>query len=160
MLRKKVLKSNPAKPRIHTGELDIASIAAATVTSEDSGHPLENALDDQRGPGASQWVAEDRGEQAVVLAFDAPQTVRRVLLEVEERQTARTQRVELLVSRDNEQTYQELLRQEFNFSPPGTTFEREQWTVNAEGITHLQVRITPDIQGGESRAKLTALAIW
>src|SRR5262247_4948538 len=30
------------------------------------------------------------------------------------------------------------LRQEFTFSPSGTTFERENWSVPAEGVTHLR----------------------
>ena len=37
-----------------------------------------------------------------------------------------------------------LLRQEYNFSPPGTTFEREDWAVPAEGVTHLRLVIRPD----------------
>jgi hypothetical protein len=40
-------------------------------------------------------VAGEPGEQAVILAFDAPQTIRQVILEVEETEVARTQELDL-----------------------------------------------------------------
>ena len=46
---------------------------------------------------------------------------------------SRTQVLHVSVSRDGGQTYQELRRQEYTFSPPGTTFEREEWTVTVDG---------------------------
>jgi hypothetical protein len=48
-------------------------------------------------------------------------------------------------------------RQAYNFSPPGTTFEREDWTVLAEGVTHLQLWMKPDKGGKPYRATLTSL---
>jgi hypothetical protein len=51
------------------------------------------------------------------------------------------------VSSDGGQTYHEVRRQEYTFSPPGTTFEREEWAVTVEAVTHLQLVITPD-KGG------------
>jgi len=104
-------------------------------------------------------VAAEPGEQVLILAFDATQTIRRVSLEVEELKVSRTQELELSVSSDGGQTYRELRRQEYTFSPPGTTFEREDWAVTAEGITHLQLRIKPDKGGKPCRATLTSLAI-
>ena len=49
--------------------------------------------------------------------------------------------------------------QEYNFSPPGTTFEREDWMVPAEGVTHLRLWIKPDKGGKPCRATLTSLAL-
>lgn len=95
----------------------------------------------------------------MILAFDAPQTVRRVVLEVEEHETARTQEVQLAVSVDGGQTYRELVRQEFNFSPPGTTFEREDWAVTAEGVTHLRLWVKPDKGKKPCRGTITSLAL-
>ncbi len=60
---------------------------------------------------------------------------------------SRTQVLHVSVSSDGGQTYQELRRQEYTFSPPGTTFEREEWALTVEGVTHLQMVITPD-KGG------------
>jgi hypothetical protein len=73
------------------GEIDIAAVATVQVTSEDPQHPVDHAFDPQRGPGGTRWVAGEPGEQAVILAFDAPQTIRQIILEVEEPAVARTQ---------------------------------------------------------------------
>ena len=104
-------------------------------------------------------MAGEPGEQAVILAFDAPQTIRQIILEVEETEVARTQELQLAVSNDGAQTYRELLRQEYNFSPPDTTFKREDWTVSAEDITHLRLQIKPDKGGKPCRATITSLVL-
>ena len=80
-----------------------------------------------------------------MLAFDTPQTIRQIGLEVEEPEVARTQELQVSFSSDGGQTYRELLRQEYNFSPPGTTFEREEWSVTAERATHLRLSIRPTV---------------
>jgi hypothetical protein len=80
-------------------------------------------------------------------------------LEVEEIQVSRTQELQLAVSHDGENTYQELVRQEFNFSPSGTTFEHEEWTIVAEKVTHLRLCLKPDKGGRPCRASLTSLSI-
>jgi hypothetical protein len=85
--------------------------------------------------------------------------IRRVALEVEETQVARTQELQLAISGDGGRTYHELLRQEYNFSPPGTTFEREDWAVSAEGVTHLRLVIRPNKGGRPCRATLSTLAL-
>ena len=128
-------------------------------TSESTEHPVNDAFDTQRGPGGTRWVAGEPGEQAVILAFDTPQTIRQVILEVEEPEVARTQELQLAVSNDGAQTYRELLRQEYNFNPQDTTFKREDWTVSAEGITHLRLQIKPDKGGKPCRATITSLVL-
>jgi len=80
-------------------------------------------------------------------------------VEAEELEVSRTQEFRLSVSHDGGQIYRELRRQEYNFSPPGTTFEREAWTVLAEGVTHLQLWMKPDKGGKPCRATLTALVL-
>ena len=158
-MRKQILKSNPATSAPLPGELDVAALATVAVTSETADHPVENAFDHRRGPGGSRWIAETPGEQTLILAFDAPQAIRQVTLEVEETQISRTQEVQLAASHDGGKTYRELLRQGFNFSPSGTTFEREEWTVAAEEVTHLRLCITPDKGGQPCRASLTTFSL-
>ena len=158
-MRKQILNPHPPVAPSVIGELDVAAIATVLVTSEMAGHPVENAFDGQRGPGASRWISETRGEQTIILAFDAPQVIRSVSLEIEETEESRTQELQLAVSRDGGQTYRELLRQEFNFAPAGTTFEREEWTVGAEAVTHLRLQIKPDKGTRPFRASLTTLAL-
>jgi hypothetical protein len=159
MLRKHILTERPTVPVTRPGEKDIAALATVLVTSEAAEHPIDHAFDSRRGPGGSRWVAGEPGEQTLMLVFDTPQTIRTISLEVEELDVSRTQDLQVAMSRDGGQTYQELLRQEYNFSPPGTTFEREEWSVTAEGVTHLRLVIKPDKGGKPCQATLTALAL-
>src|SRR4051794_17639171 len=97
MLRKHIIKVN-LPPVAGPEWFDLSSIATVGVTSEDAEHPIENAFDGRRGPGGSRWVAGEVGDQELVLAFDAPQTLSHITLEIEEREVARQQEVELSVS--------------------------------------------------------------
>jgi hypothetical protein len=159
MLRKQILTDRPIISGPRPGEKDIAAIATVWVTSEAAGDPIDCAFDERRGPGGSRWVAGEPGEQRLILAFDHPQTIRTIMLEVEEAEVSRTQELQVAVSTDGGQTFQELRRQEYTFSPPGTTFEREEWEVTVQGVTHLQIVIKPDKGGNPCRATLTTLAL-
>ena len=159
MLRKHIVKVPPCHLVPPTGEMDIAATATVQVTSEDPTHPIEHVFDHQRGPGGSRWVAAEPGEQTLILAFDTPQTIHRTIVEVEEPDVNRTQELQLSVSHDGGQSYRELRRQDYTFSPPGTTFEREDWTVLAEGVTHLHLWLQPDKGSTPCRATLTALIV-
>ena len=159
MLRKHIVKAPPSHPVPEPGEMDIAATATVQVTSEDPAHPIEHVFDTRRGPGGSRWVAAEPGEQTLILAFDTPQTIHQTIVEAEELEVSRTQEFRLSVSHDGGQIYRELRRQEYNFSPPGTTFEREAWTVLAEGVTHLPLWMKPDKGGKPCRATLTSLVL-
>ena len=159
MLRKLIIKPHPATPDATRGEIDIATVATVLVTSEAPEHPIDHVFDDHRGPGGTRWIAGEPGEQIVILAFDAPQTINQILLEVEEPEVTSNTGTPVGLSCDGGRTYRELLRQEFNFSPAGTTFEREKWTVSAQGVTHLRLVIKPDKGGKPCRATLTSLVL-
>jgi hypothetical protein len=158
-LRKDLLTTRPLATTSQPGAKEIAAIATVWVTSEAAEAPIDHVFDRHGGPGGSRWVAAGPGEQRLILAFDTPQTLRMISLEVEEPEVSRTQVLHVSVSADGGQTYQELRRQEYTFSPPGTTFEREEWAVTVEGATHLQLVITPDKGGSPCRATLTSLAL-
>jgi hypothetical protein len=158
-VRKQIITSQSAATTSAVGGLNLDAIATVLVASEMPGHPVENAFDGQRGPGSSRWISETGGEQTVKLAFDAPQSIRSVGLEIEETEASRTQELQLAISCDGEKTYRELLRQEFHFAPAGSTFEREDWTINAEAVTHLRLQIKPDKGGQPCRASLTSLVL-
>jgi hypothetical protein len=159
MLRKQILSAAPVASRGSVDGKDIPSIATVLVTSEDADHPIDLVFDGNRGRGASHWIAGQPGEQMLVLAFDEPQTIRKVVIEVEEPTVSRTQEIALSVSDDKGQTYRDVLRQEYIFSPPGTTFEHEEWTLNVDAATHLRLSIKPDKGGKAGRATLTTVAI-
>jgi F5/8 type C domain len=159
MLRKQILTTHRTMSGRSAAEKDIAAVATVLVSSEDPRHPIDYAFDGQRGPGASRWIAAQSGEQTLILAFDTPQTIRKILIEVEEPEISRTQEMAVSISQDGGQTYRELMRQEYNFSPPGTTLEHEEWSIKVDTISHLQLTIKPDKGGKAGHATLTTLAL-
>jgi len=134
--------------------LDVEQIAQVEITSEDPSHPIESALRPGGGPG---WQAGGPGEQTVRLLFDQPQQVRHIHLVFQEEQHPRTHEFVLRWSSDGGQSYREIVRQQYTFSPPGTTQEIEDYTVDLHGITALELQIIPDISGG---AAVASLAGW
>ncbi len=136
--------------------LDLESLASVEVTSEDEAHPVESALAEGGGAG---WRAARPGRQVIRLLFDEPQSLKRVRLLFEEESRGRTQEFALRWSPDGEQTYREVVRQQYTFSPPGTTREAEEYRVDLDGVTALELRIIPDIDGGDARASLKQLRL-
>jgi hypothetical protein len=136
--------------------LDLGRLAQVEVTSEDTGHPVESALTADGGQG---WVAGETGEQTIRLLFDGPQALRQIRLVFEEERRERTHEFVLRWSGDNGRSYQEILHQQYTFSPPGATREVEDYVVNLHGVTVLELRIIPDISRGDARASLTLLRL-
>jgi hypothetical protein len=62
-------------------------------------------------------------------------------------------------SSDGGQSYQEIVRQQYNFSPPDTTRELEDFTVELDGLTNLELSIIPNISGGPACASLNQLRL-
>lgn len=152
-------KEAPGRAARAPNELDVEHVAHVAVTSEALSHPIECAFDGERGPGATEWVAGAPGPQTITLTFDAPQRVRAVVVEIEERHETRTQEIELSSSSNGGASFEVLRRQEFNFSPAGATFERERWELERPGVTQLRLRIRPDKGGGTVLARVTSIAI-
>ena len=136
--------------------LDLAHLAQVEISSEEPTHPIESALQPNGGLG---WRAAESGKQQIRLLFDQPQTVRRISLLIEEKERARTQEFVLRWSQDQGKSYREVVRQQYNFNPPGTISEREDYTVNLTGVTALELEIVPDIGGSPARASLARLRL-
>jgi len=51
------------------------------------------------------------------------------------------------------------VHQQYNFSPPDTTREVEEYTVNLDRVTAFELSIVPDISGGDVRASLAGLQL-
>ena len=138
--------------------LDLEKVAELEISSEDPAYPIESALLES---GAQQpgWRASEPGEQVVRLRFDPPQRIRRIYLTFEEAEHERTQEFVLGWSADGGLSSHEILRQQFSFSPPSTTLEVEDYLVDLEGVTALELRIVPDISGGERLASLARLRL-
>src|SRR6266571_927493 len=118
-LRKRRLYQ-PTEPEDDSAPLNLASEVTIDYSSEDPAHPVEHLLDEHTGPGGSYWAAAqaDTTEQ-LVLAFDQPQSLTRLVYEVEETQHERTQEVHVEASTDAGRSYRRVLVQEYTFSPRG-----------------------------------------
>ena len=73
---------------------------------------------------------------------------------------SRTQEFVLRWSSERERELREIVRQQWNFSPPHSTIEVEEYRVELSDVALLEVTITPDIAGGVARASLNSLAVY
>ena len=141
-------------------ETDITGCAAIAYTSEDPAHPVEHMLDGCCGPGAPRWSsARPDTTEHIVIEFDRPQTISGLVYEVEETTRERTQEVRVEASEDGGQSYRQILVQEYNFSPGGATYQREEQRFNLRQVTHLHLTIVPN-KSGSGTATLTALRLF
>jgi len=53
----------------------------------------------------------------------------------------------------------EIVRQQWNFSPPNTTREIEEYNVQLSDVTVLELVTVPDISRGAAHASLTSLRL-
>jgi hypothetical protein len=133
--------------------MDMGQIATVEVTSEDPGCPVESVFTDPDGRG---WRAAQKGEQQIRLIFDEPVAIRRIQLHFEEPACDRLQEFTLRwLSADGGQP-SEIVRQQWNFSPAGSTSEIEDYEVNLEGVSALELTIKPDLTYNEALASLAA----
>ena len=119
------------------------------LTSEDPESPIEGAL---VGEGSGGWRAGGPGRQTITLTWPAPIRIRRIRLVFEEHSQARTQ--EFVVRASTCDGQREIVRQQFTFSPPGTTVEREEYATDLEEVSQLELAIIPAIDGSTAVATL------
>jgi hypothetical protein len=136
--------------------LDVERLAVVEVTSEENNYPVESAFvsGDARG-----WRAAASGSQTIRLVFDEPQRLRCISLVFEENETARTQEFVLRWSPDGGNSVKEIVRQQWNFSPPDSVREVEEYQVELSAVTILELIINPNISGGVARASLKNLRL-
>ena len=72
----------------------------------------------------------------------------------EENEIARTQEFVLRWSPDGGTSVKEIVRQQWNFSPPESVREVEEYQVELWGVTVLELGITPNIGGGAAYASV------
>lgn len=136
--------------------LDVEELAVVEVSSEDDAFPIESALLPGKGVG---WRASGPGKQIIRLLFDNPQRLQWIRLVFEELEMERTQEYVLRWSRDSGQSYQEIIRQQWNFSPEGATSEIEDFHLELSAVTVLELSINPDISGRKAFASLKELRL-
>src|SRR6202035_5703450 len=149
-MRKRLITPIPqaGKPR-DEGWLNLDRAAVVEVTSEEKDYPVEAALiaGELRG-----WRAADSGTQTIRLIFDEPQRLTRIALVFEETTTERTQEIVLRWSPHGGRSFRKMVRQQWNFSPPATIREAEDYQVELSGATILELVIVPDKSRGTACA--------
>lgn len=151
-MRKRIIGAASGESSHPSGSwLDLERLAEVEVTSEEAGYPIESAL---RPGGEGGWRAGESGAQTIRLRFDEPQRVERMRLAFHEKHVARTHEFVLRWSGDGGRSYREIVRQQYTFSPPNTDREVEEYEVKLDGVTAIELRIVPEIGGGEAKASL------
>jgi hypothetical protein len=156
-MRKRLITPTPKTVRSRgEGWLDIERAALVEFTSEDKNYPVESAFVSGEARG---WRAAAPGAQTIRVVFDQPQKLKHISLVFEENETTRTQEFVLRWSSNDGNSFQEIVRQQWNFSHPSTKREIEEYQVELSNVTMLELIIVPDINGGDARASLKSLRL-
>jgi hypothetical protein len=132
--------------------LNLGEMASVEVTSEDPAYSIERALECQNAGG---WRAATAGEQRIGITFDAPTPVRRIQLRFIETTVERTQEFTLHWFGSNGESGL-IVRQQWNFSPAGSTIETEDYRVNLEAVSKIELTIRPGLDVG----RVATLDCW
>jgi hypothetical protein len=154
-MRKRIVRSHPAQPPSESdqGWLDLEQIATVEVTSEDPHFPIESAFVPKDGPG---WRASQKGEQQIRIIFDEPISLHHIQLRFDETAFERTQEFTLRWSSAAGGPAKEIVRQQWNFSPTGSTTEIENYAIDLDDVSVLELTIQPDLGHREAVATLGA----
>lgn len=151
-MRKKLLEDqHQYRQKPECNWLNLEELADVELSSEDVSHPIEAALLEK---GQGGWRASTPGTQTIRLLFSSPQKISRIHLDFLEHAAGRTQEFVLRWSSDSGQSFREIVRQQWNFSPSGTTSETEDYDVDLANVTALELNINPDIANPNAMASL------
>src|SRR5438445_376446 len=109
----------------------VEAIAAIDVTSEANDAPVESILAPDNKTG---WRAGTSGVQLIRITFNEPKTIRRIQLEFKESQHERTQEFTLHCVTSTGSQRREVIRQQWTFSPQGSTQEVEDYQFNLNDV--------------------------
>ena len=133
--------------------LDLEQIATIEVTSEDPHFPVEAVFEPGCGVG---WRASQDGEQQLRIIFDEPTTLHRIQLHFVEPELERSQEFIIRWSSAQGGPPRDVVRQQWTFSPAGSTSEVEHYDVNLERVAVLELSIRADLNNGTGRATLVS----
>ena len=154
-MRKRIVGSHRAGAggESEQGWLDLEHIATVEVTSEHPGFPVESALGSRLGTG---WRASQKGAQQIRIIFDEPASLHRIQLRFHEAECERTQEFTIRWSSAAGGPSREIVRQQWRFSPAGSTTEIENYVVALEAVSVLELTIEPDITRKQAVATLAS----
>ena len=143
----KVPVSHSAAPAVDWLNLD--TCAALIITAR--GERLARAR--------SLWSASCPGEQMIEIRFHHPTAVRRLRVVTTEAEQARTQEMTVWVSLHRGERHHHVLCQHFDFSPDGATEDVEEYALELEGVSAIQLRIVPSVDGRPATARVRELRV-
>lgn len=156
-MRKQIIEQTFPAEGFRTGEwINTEELARVELSSEAQGHPIEAALSLQGGSG---WRAGSPGPQVIRLYFQHPCTLRGIHLLFEELEQARTQEFVLNWYAAEEHAGKQIVRQQYTFSPPGTTRQLETYQVDLREVKVLELKLVPDIANANAYASLLQLRL-
>lgn len=157
-MRKRIIHpAQQSEPDAGRSWLALGEVASVEVSSEAEAYPVEGALLRSSTRG---WRAGSPGTQIIRLLFDQPQNIRVIRLVFTEDESPRTQEFVLRWLAEGDATaWKDIVRQQWNFSPPDTTQEHEEYQVELAAATALELNINPDISRGQARASLEKLQV-
>jgi len=156
-MRKRLITPTPETVRSRgEGWLDVERAATVEVSSEEKANPVESAF---ASGDAQGWRAAEPGPQTIRLVFDQPQRLKQISLVFEENEAARMQEFVLRWSGNGGNSFREIVRQQWNFSPPETIREVEEYQVELSNVSVLELIIVPNTSGGNARASLKNLRL-
>jgi hypothetical protein len=152
-MRKRITGQRSADTPVDSDQdwLNLEQIATVEVSSEDPAFPVESVFLPGKGPG---WRAAQPGEQHIHIIFDEPVTLRRIQLQFREPERERTQQFTLRWSPAKGGQVLDIVRQQWNFSPAGSTTEHEDYVVALDAVAVLELAIQPDLDRQEAVATL------
>lgn len=156
-MRKRVIDPAGVRPKASSEQewLDLEQLARVEVTSEDPDFPVESALSlGAEGPG---WRAAQAGKQIIRILLDTRRPIHRIRLEFSEPSIERTQEFTLRWSAEPGGPLQEIVRQQWNFNPHGSTSEVEDYLVELDSVSVLELALNPDISRDNT---IATLARW
>ena len=131
--------------------LNVEPIVTVELTSEDPAFPIDSVLD---GSGVPGWRALEKGNQQIRLIFDQPISLNRIRIRFVETELERTHEFTLWWSSARGGPPKQIVRQQWNFSPLGSTTEVEDYHTSLDGVAVLGLTIRPDLERGDARATL------
>jgi hypothetical protein len=152
-MRKSIIGAASTHPdqRSEQEWLDLEQVAKVEVTSEDPNFPIESALGSGKGPG---WRAASKGKQIIRIILDKPRPLCRIRLEFAEPEIERTQEFTLRWSAEPGGPFSEIVRQQWSFSPHGSTSEVEDYQVDLDNVRALELELKPDLTPEKALATL------
>ena len=152
-MRKRIVGDRPETIDKRRGWMNLEDLATVEVTSETPEFPIEGAVTSN---GEAGWRAAGSGIQRIRLLFDNPVSVQHIQLRFDEPNRERMQEFTLRWSSAREGATRNIVRQQWNFNPAGSTVEVEEYAVNLKEVSVVELVVDPDVGHGIAPATLTS----